>query len=244
MLPEGDILQYLIETTHPQWHDILKVALAAMNPAYLDELQKNPGWLPGRDKLFAAFSLPIENMRYILLGESPYPRASSANGYAFWDNAVQDIWSAKGLSKEVNRATSLRNLVKTMLVAQGDLTDDLSQEAIAALDKTHYLQTAEQLFLSFIDHGFLLLNATLVYSPQEVRYHAKQWRPFVSSILMQLRTVKPSLTLLLFGRIAAEVPEACYFSCLTCEHPYNLSFIRNPDVLTFFKPLNLLSRHE
>lgn len=237
-------MQYLIENTHPEWHPILTMALASMDKVYLEKLKINADWLPGRDKLFAAFSQPISRLRFILLGESPYPRVVSANGYAFWDNAVQDIWSAKGLSKEVNRATSLRNMVKTMLVARGDLIDDLSQDAIARLDKAHYCQTAEQLFVSFIDHGFLLLNATLVYSPQEVRYHAKQWRPFISSILMQLRTVMPSLTLLLFGRIAAEVPEAGYFSCLRCEHPYNLSFIRNPDVLAFFKPLNLLSRHE
>lgn len=237
-------MQHLIENTHPEWQPVLTTALASMDEIYLEKLTLNADWLPGRDKLFAAFSQPITRLRFILLGESPYPRAASANGYAFWDNAVHDIWSTKGLSKEVNRATSLRNMVKTMLVARDDLKDDLSQDAIARLDKTLYCQTAEQLFKSFIDHGFLLLNATLVYSPQEVRYHAKQWRPFISSILMQLKSVMPSLTLLLFGRIAAEVPEAGYFSCLRCEHPYNLSFIRNPDVLAFFKPLNLLSRHE
>lgn len=237
-------MQHLIETTHPQWQAILNTAIVDMDKAYLDELTLNPDWLPGSNKLFAAFDQPLSKVRFILLGESPYPRATSANGYAFWDNAVRDIWSTKGLSKEVNRATSLRNLVKTLLVACGDLSDDLSQEAIAKLDKTHYWQTAEQLFLSLVDHGFLLLNASLVYSPLQVRYHAKHWKPFVSSILKQLKMLAPSLKLLLFGRIAAEVPEANYFSCLTCEHPYNLSFIRNPDVLAFFEPLNLLSRHE
>lgn len=237
-------MQHLVDTTHPEWHTILNKALADMDKTYLDELKLNSDWLPGSSKLFAAFSQPPGQVRFILLGESPYPRAESANGYAFWDNAVHDIWSAKGLSKEVNRATSLRNFVKTLLVARGDLSDDLSQEAIAKLDKTDYCQTAEQLFLSLVDHGFLLLNASLVYSPLQVKYHARHWRPFVSSILKQLRTLSPSLKLLLFGRIAAEVPEANYFSCLSCEHPYNLSFIRNPDVLAFFEPLNLLSRHE
>lgn len=237
-------MQHLIETTHPEWQAILNRALADMDKVYLNELSQNPDWLPGSSKLFAAFGQPLSKVRFILLGESPYPRATSANGYAFWDNAVHDIWSSKGLSKEVNRATSLRNLVKTLLVARGDLSEDLSQEAIARLDKTPYWQTAEQLFLSLVDHGFLLLNASLVYSPLQVRYHAKHWKPFVSSILKQLKTLIPSLQLLLFGKIAAEVPEANDFSCLICEHPYNLSFIRNPDVLAFFKPLNLLSRYE
>lgn len=240
----GEIVYCLLEKVHPQWHKIVAQALEQVDKDYLLQLQNSSHWLPGINALFAAFSLPLSDTKYILLGESPYPRPESANGYAFWDNSVHNLWSQTGLSKEVNRATSLRNWIKMLLVARGDLQQDRSQAAIATLDKSHYWQTAEQFFISLINKGFLLLNASLVYSEDKVRFHAKHWRPFMHSLLTQLAQYNQTLQLILFGRIAEEIPEASFFSCLIAEHPYNLSFISNPMVLEFFKPLDLLSCHE
>ena len=201
--------------------------------------------MPGIDNLFAAFSLPLSDTKYILLGESPYPRPESANGYAFWDKSVHELWSETGLSKEVNRATSLRNWIKMLLLARDDLQEDHSQKAIAALDKSKYCQTAEQFFSSLVnDKGFLLLNASLVYSEDQVRFHARQWQPFMQSLFSQLAQYNSGLQLILFGRIAEEVPQATLFPCLIAEHPYNLSFITNSAVLAFFKPLDLLNFHD
>lgn len=237
-------MQHLIESTHPQWHEVLIKALQLVDKAYLRQLEQNEEWLPGINKLLAAFSIPLSETQYILLGESPYPRSKSANGYAFWDNAVHSLWSQSGLSKEVNRATSLRNWLKMLLAARKDLQDDYSQAAIAALDKSQYWQTAEEFFKSLLKKGFLLLNASLVYSENQVRFHARHWQPFMHSVLAQLAELKPSLQLILFGRIAKEIPEVKFFTCLIAEHPYNLSFITNPQVLAFFKPLDLLNCHD
>ena len=235
-------MQNLIEQAQPEWHGMLRLALATMDSQYLDSLQSSDHWLPGIHALFAAFSLPISSTRYILLGESPYPRARSANGYAFWDDAVHSLWSPTGLSKEVNRATSFRNLIKMLLFARGDLSTDFSQAAIASLDKTHYQQTAKQLFEAFMRQGFLLLNASLVYSEDKVPYHARQWRPFVHSLLTQLAENNPSLKLVLFGKIAEQIPKTTLMPGLLAEHPYNISFITNPEVVAFFKPMDLLAR--
>ena len=78
-------------------------------------------WLVARciDRLLAAFQRDRAGVRYLLIGESPYPRRASANGIAFYDAAVDSLWSEQGLSKAVNRATSLRNIVKTALLAEG-----------------------------------------------------------------------------------------------------------------------------
>ncbi len=233
----------LIANTHPQWHRLLEKALQCVDDHYLLQLQNSENWLPGLSALFAAFTLPLCETNYILLGESPYPRRESANGYAFWDGAVHALWSDTGLSKEVNRATSLRNWIKMLLVARGDLHDDCSQSAIAALDKSPYWQTEEQLFRNLISKGFLLLNASLVYEENEVRFHARHWQPFMHNLLSQLAEIKSTIELILFGRIAEQVPECHYFPCLIAQHPYNLSFITNPKVLDFFRPLDLLNRY-
>lgn len=237
-------MQDFMKPVHPEWHTILNDALCHMDAHYLNELQSNHSWLPGAERLFNAFSLPLSATHYILLGESPYPRAESANGYAFWDDSVDSLWSPTGLSKSVNRATSLRHWMKMLLYARGDLTNDFSQAAIAGLDKRDYLKTAPALFKAFIKRGFLLLNASLVYSKGAVNQHARQWRPFMHHLFQSLAERNHAIPFILFGQVAKRVPEAELFPTLIAEHPYNLSFITNPDVVDFFRPLDLLAQHD
>src|SRR3990167_11233495 len=113
------IVHQLISQTNPQWHEILTEAMTQLDSHYLSEILTTKDWLPGREHMLAAFNQPLTNVRYILLGESPYPRSASANSHAFWDNAVNELWSETGLSKTVNRATSLRNFIKMLLLARG-----------------------------------------------------------------------------------------------------------------------------
>ena len=232
----------LIAQAHEEWHELLSISLDRMDLSYLQSLNTSHHWLPGNDALFAAFRLPLTATRYILLGESPYPRAASANGYAFWDASVGSLWSETGFSKEVNRATSLRNLMKMLLHARGDLSTDFSQSVIAGLDKSIYVQTAAALFNALLNNGFLLLNASLVFSEGQVPYHARHWRPFFHELLNQLAKQHPDLQLVLFGKIAEKLPKTTHKIGLLAEHPYNISFITNKDVLAFFKPLNLLAK--
>jgi len=233
-------MHFLLRNTHPEWHTLLEHCLETMDVNYLKNLQEHNDYLPARENLLAAFASPLKSTHYILLGESPYPRAASANGYAFWDAAVDSLWSSTGLSKAVNRATSLRNWVKMLLLARGELDGDFSQPAIASIDKTLLMPTAEAFFKGLIQKGFLLLNATPVYSPGKVHYHARMWRPFIDKLFVELNTCRPDIQLVLFGRIATQVATSGLPVGLQCEHPYNVSFITNADALAFFKPLNLL----
>ncbi|MFI4918845.1 MAG: uracil-DNA glycosylase family protein [Legionellales bacterium] len=231
----------LLDTCHPEWTEIINRALAAVDKDYLNWVLTDVHCLPGRERMLAAFSLPLSKTRYILVGESPYPRSASANGYAFWDNAVGSLWSEQGLSKPVNKATSLRNWIKALLVARGDLHADLSQQAIARVDKRPLVQTADALFRGMMQQGILLLNASLVYSEGKVPYHARHWRPFMQSLFDQLALVKPDLQLILFGKIAETIPQNKLSIGLVAQHPYNISFISNQTVLDFFNPLDLLA---
>lgn len=231
---------------HPSWLPLLKECLATVNLAYLKQLEQSDDWLPGKKNIFNAFSHPLTDSHYILFGESPYPRQQSANGFAFWDAAVTDLWSSSGLSKPVNRATSLRNIIKMLLIADGKLSkQDTSQEAIAAIDKRQYVQTIDAFFSNMVDKGFVLLNASLVLSTAKVQVDAKAWRPFMAKLLELLVQVKPDIELILFGSIAKlilSLPAATALPHFVCEHPYNNSFIRNPKVIDYFQPFHLLSR--
>lgn len=230
---------------HPSWRAHIQRALQKMDAHYLENLIHSSNWLPGQQKIFNAFSLPLEKVQFVLFGESPYPRAESANGFAFWDAAVTDLWSDTGLAKKVNRATSLRNILKMLLVAEGALQpDNCSQDAIAALDKSTYVQTNHEFFTNLLNHGFLLLNATLVLREnQSPNIDAKAWLPFVKEILQVIQTSRPEARLILLGNIAQAIYpliEKDRNEIFHAEHPYNLSFITNQTVLNFFRSLCLL----
>jgi len=228
------------------WLVCLKEALNKLDPLYLETLHNNPHWLPGHGNIFNAFSQPIEKIQYVLFGESPYPRAHSANGYAFWDAGVTDLWSASGLSKPINRATSMRNIIKMLLVAEGKLApNNTSQSAIAELDKSNFIQTNTELFTNLLNHGFLLLNASLVLQSTPVRVDARAWKPFLAHIIHFLIRNNPRVEFLLLGNIANEIDPLITqpgLKKLYAEHPYNISFINNPTILNFFRPLHILKR--
>ncbi len=227
------------------WHACLTAALQNLDPHYLEKLYNTDDWLPGKDKIFNAFSLPVKKVNYVLFGESPYPRPQSANGFAFWDAAVTELWSDTGLSKTVNRATSLRNIIKMLLVADGKLQPDRTGQAdIAALKKQDLIKTNNALFGNLLQHGFLLLNASPVLQLTEVRKDARAWKPFLKHIIDFLIEKRPDITFILLGNIANEIDPLITqpnVHKVYAEHPYNISFIHNPTVLSFFRPLHLLT---
>ena len=216
---------------HTSWKPIFNQALHTVPESYLNNLCNTNNWLPGAENIFNAFSLPLTKIQHILIGESPYPRPQSANGYAFWDNAVQDIWAdfaQRKLSKPVNKATSLRNFIKMLL----------------KLDPEPTIKTLPELFTNLLNQGFLLLNASLVYSDtQPVKYHSKHWQNFIKIILDYIYTnTNPKPDLLLFGKIAHDINKLDLpdYQKIIAEHPYNLSFINNPVILNYFKNFHLL----
>ena len=242
------LVGFNLEKVHFSWLPAIEAGLAAMDATYLKSLRENSTWLPGPEKIFNAFSEPLAAVKIVLLGESPYPRADSANGFAFWDAAVTDLWSETGLSKRVNRATSLRNIIKMLLIADNYLKPDAcDQPSIAAINKEHLIQTNSELFGNLLKHGFLLLNATLVLQAGgKPDIDAKAWQPFLKEIFKAIENQNPRATLLLFGRIAQTMDKLLpsgSFERIVAIHPYNLSFINDKKMIQFFKPLQLLKQN-
>ncbi len=245
----------------PSWHPTLLRGLNAVaqaDPTYLPTLAADQ-YLPTQGRLLAAFAQPMERVRYVLIGEGPYPRAESATGVCFMDGAVKGLWSDQadgGLSKAVNRATSLRNFMKMLLVADGQLAvANTSGEAMmqvatkARAIGSPMIQTLAELQQNLTDHGFLLLNAALVFRAHVPPIkEAKAWQPFLKVVLDSLlHDRQPPPTLVLWGKIAelleklVDRPDApLKFPRVLSEHPYNLSFIANPAMQALFGPMHLL----
>ena len=241
-----------LSLTHPSWRPHLVRGLEAVgraNPSYLPALADDD-YLPTGQRIFAAFALPLADVRYVLVGEGPYPRAESATGVCFMDGAVGGLWCANGLSKPVNRATSLRNFMKMLLVADGQLdgenTGGLAMQPVAERALAHgAIGTLAELQANLTAHGFLLLNAALVFRPHvKPAVDARAWLPFLQTVLGALAdTAQPAPTLVLWGKIAEQLkqlPETARFPQVSSEHPYNLSFITHAGMQALFGPMRLL----
>ena len=228
------------------WDAILQNAYASMEEEYRSFLENDKGYFPASSHYLNAFkTLPRNKVKYILFGQDPYPRKESAGGYAFIDEKVHTLFSDKGLSKEVNKATSLRNFIKMALLARGDLEkDDTSQDAIAKVDKRPLINSIEALRVNFEKNGVLLLNTALVFTDKKSSArHVKAWRPFIASLLEAVEDDAPKL--ILFGTHAKELKKKLpleKFETIEVEHPYNHTFIHNAKALELFGPMQLLEK--
>lgn len=131
---------HALDLADVSWRPVLEAGLQAVaraNPGYLPALAVDD-YVPTENRLFAAFAQPLDKVRYVLVGEGPYPRAESATGVCFMDGAVGQLWCETGLSKPVNRATSLRNFMKMLLVAGGRLQPDATGGAALAISSWHW----------------------------------------------------------------------------------------------------------
>lgn len=239
------------------WRPLLIAGLEAMTaatPDYLPQLAQDQ-YLPTEQRLFAAFALPLDHVKYVLVGEGPYPRAESATGVCFMDGAVGSLWSSEeggGLSKPVNKATSLRNFMKMLLVADGQLqlenTAGVAMAAVSAQARSgagSHILTLADMQHKLTAQGFLLLNASLVFRNHVApAKDAKAWLPFFETVMAGLAAQATKVpTMVLWGKIAellSKLPVMKEFPQITAEHPYNLSFIGNKEMHQLFQPMQLL----
>jgi uracil-DNA glycosylase len=231
---------------HLSWQILLSEAYDKLDKTYRDFLEHDREYFPSQEEYLNAFkTLPRTKVRYILFGQDPYPRKESAKGYAFIDAKVKTIFSDSGLSKEVNRATSLRNFVKMALLARGDLaSEDLSQDAISKVEKEKLITSIDELRVNFEKNGVLLLNTALIFTDKKSSTkHVRAWRPFIQSLLASLEEERPKL--ILFGTHAKELKKRLLlekFETIELEHPYNHTFISNEKALNLFGSMKLLEK--
>jgi uracil-DNA glycosylase len=228
------------------WQPLLDEAYASLSEEYRTFLENNKEYFPTKENYFNAFkTLAKKDVKYILFGQDPYPRKQSAGGYAFIDTNVKTLFSSKGLSKEVNRATSLRNFIKMALLARGDLTkEDTSQDAIIEVDKVKMIDGIEDLRKNFEKNGVLLLNTALIFEDKKSsNKHVKAWRNFMQTLLKGLEG--EDIKLILFGTHAKALKKQLpleKFESIELEHPYNHTFITNSKALKLFGEMKLLEK--
>ncbi len=193
----------LADLVPPAWRDALGTAMAAESFAALDTFLTSQ-WqtasvFPAREKVFEALSrTPPSNVKAVILGQDPYPKAGDANGLAF------------SVSPGVKTPASLRNVFKGLVIDVGitaPTTGDLSPWA---------------------DRGVLLLNTVLTVREGEANSHKKQgWEPFTESVLRHVAALPGPIVFFCFGKPAeamvTKLVDATKHHVLVTPHPSPLN---------------------
>ena len=189
----------LAELVAPDWAEALAPVegqVAAMGQFLREEIAAGFSYLPSGENILRAFTLPLADVRVLILGQDPYPTPGHPVGLSF--SVAPDVRPLPG---------SLRNIYR-------ELEQDLGIPQAAHGDLTHWF-----------DQGVLLLNRVLTVRPGAPASHrGKGWEQVTARAVEALAERGGPLVAILWGRDARGLaPHLPGVALIESAHPSPLS---------------------
>lgn len=167
----------LSELVAPDWAEALSPVtdrITGMGRFLRTELEAGHSYLPAGDAVLRAFTLPLADVRVLIIGQDPYPTPGHPVGLSF--SVAPDVRPLPG---------SLRNIYK-------ELEADLGVPPATHGDLTHWFT-----------QGVLLLNRVLTVRPGASASHrGKGWEEITACAVEALARRGGPLVAILWGRDA------------------------------------------
>ena len=198
----------LLDGVHESWRSVLRRGLHNMCSSYIGNLKDAPNWwLPGPAKCLRAFCVPVDQVKVVWMGESPYPRRRSATGYAFEDGRANLMFGEDGYFGS-GIDTSLRTILKAWFVATDRLeANGVQRRHVEEMSKGGLVQRPAEIFRRGAEHGWLWLNAApglfVTGHYADKRQQVCSWSPVVKAVLRTLLDVD-GVRSVLMGHLARE----------------------------------------
>lgn len=190
---------------HESWVPALEPAaetLAGLGVFLREEIAAGRGYLPAGENVLRAFSLPLDRVRVLVVGQDPYPTPGHAVGLSF------------SVAPEVQPVPrSLANIFT-------ELVDDTGYERPTRGDLSPWFH-----------QGVLLLNRCLTVQPGEAGSHrGRGWEQVtelaIRALAERARDGQP-MAAILWGRDARNLaPHLAPMPCVESPHPSPLSASR------------------
>ena len=208
----------LTDLIDPSWAQALEPVaptITAMGELLRSELAEGHGYLPAGDAVLRAFTIPVDEVRVLIVGQDPYPTPGHPIGLSF---AV---------------APDVRPLPPSLRNIHRELVDDLGADQPSNGDLTPW---AEQ--------GVMLLNRCLTVRPGAPNSHqGRGWEAVTDRAIEVLAQRGGPLVAILWGRSARNLaPRLGQVPRVESPHPSPLSarngffgsrpFSRTNDLLT------------
>ena len=169
--------QPLSDLVHPTWVPALEPVadtITAMGEFLRAEVAAGRGYLPAGDRVLRAFSLPLPDVRVLVVGQDPYPTTGHPVGLSF--SVAPDV-------RPVPR--SLQNIYQ-------ELGSDLGLPTPGNGDLTPWFE-----------RGVMLLNRVLTVRPGASASHqGKGWETVTAQAISALASRGGPLVAILWGRQA------------------------------------------
>lgn len=189
----------LSELIHPSWASALEPVagtITAMGDFLRSEVREGRGYLPEGENVLRAFTIPVDEVRVLVVGQDPYPTPGHAIGLSF---AV---------------APHVHPLPKSLVNIHRELVDDIGVPPPSNGDLTPW---AEQ--------GVMLLNRSLTVTPGSPSSHrGKGWEAVTDRAIEVLARRDGPLVAILWGADARRLaPALGRERCIESVHPSPLS---------------------
>ena len=175
--------QPLTELVHPSWAQALEPVagtIAAMGEYLRAEVAAGHGYLPAGEHVLRAFTIALDEVRVLVVGQDPYPTPGHAIGLSF---AV---------------APDVRPLPRSLLNIHRELVDDLGVATPGNGDLTPWAQ-----------QGVMLLNRCLTVRPGAPASHqGRGWEQVTDRAIEVLTRRGGPLVAILWGRQARNLAPA------------------------------------
>lgn len=167
----------LADLVHPTWAQALapvEETISGLGDFLREEVAAGRGYLPAGEHILRAFTVPLPEVRVLVVGQDPYPTPGHPIGLSF---AV---------------APDVRPLPKSLINIYVELVDDLGADPPSSGDLTPW---AEQ--------GVMLLNRSLTVGPGRPNSHqGKGWEQVTQRAIEVLAARGGPLVAILWGRNA------------------------------------------
>jgi len=152
---------------------------------------------PDTSKVLRFLSIPIDNIKVIVLGQDPYPQKGVATGRAFEvGNLIS--WS------QTYRNPSLQNIIRNIYKAYSNEIKTyklIKQE----LDNCFKILSPPKAFSSWEQQGVLFLNTSYTCTINESNSHIKIWQDFSSALLKFIAKKNTEAVWFLWGNNARDI---------------------------------------
>jgi ATP-dependent DNA helicase PIF1 len=157
---------------HPSWAPVIEPHLSSVT-AFVAEERKTKTIYPPEDKVFACLSMPVDDVKVVILGQDPYHGSGQAIGYAF------------AIDAGVKVPPSLKNICKEIAT---DLGVDIPDASCIN---------------GWASQGVLLLNTILTVEDGKPLSHAnKGWENVTDAIIKHIAANNPRCVFILWGKSA------------------------------------------
>lgn len=189
----------LAEIIAPDWAEALQPVaedITRMGEFLRAENAAGRGYLPAGANVLRAFTLPLAQVRVLIVGQDPYPTPGHAVGLSF------------------SVAPEVRPLPKSLINIFSELREDLGIAPAASGDLTPWF-----------NQGVLLLNRVLTVQPSKSAAHrGKGWEAVTQRAIEALSERGGPLVAILWGRDAQSViPWLGAIPHIASAHPSPLS---------------------